>query len=155
MNQREQIKMTDAEVEEFLHGRYTMSVATISKDGQPHLVAMWYGFLDGKPAFWTYGKSQKVLNLQRDNRITCLVEDGKTYDDLRGVSIIGKAKIYEDEETRMQLAENVYERYNGAVNDQVRAVLRKMGDKRVVVRIEVEKIISWDHRKIQASSHSS
>lgn len=153
MNQREQIKMTDAEVEEFLHGRHTMSVATIGKDGQPHLMAMWYGFLDGKPAFWTYGKSQKVMNLQRDNRITCLVEDGKTYNDLRGVSIIGKAKIYEDEKNRMRLAENVYERYNGTVNEQVRAVLRKMGDKRVVVLIEVEKVISWDHRKIQSSNH--
>ena len=153
MNQREQIQMTDAEVEEFLHGRHTMSIATISKDGQPHLVAMWYGFLDGKPAFWTYGKSQKVMNLQRDNRITCLIEDGKTYNELRGVSLIGKAKIYEDEETRMRLAKNVYERYNGTVNDQVRAVLRKMGDKRVVVQIEVEKVISWDHRKIKVSNH--
>ncbi len=149
MKQREQIRMSDAEVTEFLHGRYTMSVATIGKDGQPHLVAMWYGFLNEKPAFWTYAKSQKILNLQRDNRITCLVEDGKSYNQLRGVSLIGKAKIFEDEATRMRLAENVYVRYNGEVTDQVRAALRKMGDKRVVVQIEVEKVISWDHRKIQ------
>ena len=149
MKQRNQIKMSDKEVTEFLHGRHTMSIATISKDGQPHLVAMWYGFLDNKPAFWTYGKSQKILNLQRDNRITCMVEEGKSYNELRGVSLIGKAKIYEDEETRMRLAENIYERYTGQVNDTARAVLRKMGSKRVVVQIEVEKVMSWDHRKIQ------
>lgn len=149
MKQRDQIKMSDEEVTEFLHGRHTMSIATIGKDGQPHLVAMWYGFLDGKPAFWTYGKSQKILNLQRDHRITCMVEEGKSYNELRGVSLIGKAKIYEDEETRMRLAENIYERYTGQVNDTARAVLRKMGAKRVVVQIEVEKVVSWDHRKIQ------
>ena len=81
-NVRDMIKMTAEEVDAFLHERHTMSVATIGPDGRPHVVAMWYGFLDGKPAFETYRKSQKVKNLERDPRMTCLIEDGDRYDQL-------------------------------------------------------------------------
>ena len=68
MSRRNQITMTEAEVEAYLQGRETMNVASYNHDGTIHLVAMWYGFLDGVPAFWTYGKSQKILNLRRDPR---------------------------------------------------------------------------------------
>ena len=69
-SRRDLIKMTPDEVDAFLHGPRTMNVATIGRDGTPHLVAMWYGFLGDAPAFWTFGKSQKVMNLERDPRIT-------------------------------------------------------------------------------------
>ena len=75
-SRRDLIKMTPDEVDAFLHETHTMNVATIGRDGTPHLVAMWYGFLGDAPAFWTFGKSQKIKNLERDPRITCLVEDG-------------------------------------------------------------------------------
>src|SRR5262249_27321928 len=147
-NERDKIKMSDEEVAEFLQGRHTMSIATIGKDGWPHLVAMWYGFLDGKPAFWTYAKSQKICNLERDDRITCMIEEGDAYSQLRGVSLVGRGVILRDEESRMKVGECVYERYNGPVNEQARMILRKMGEKRVVVRIDVAKVVSWDHRKL-------
>src|SRR5207253_5866924 len=85
MSKRKQIEMSDTEVAQFLNERHTMSVATNGRDSYPHLVAMWYGFLDGKPAFWTYARSQKTRNLERDNRITCMIEDGDSYATLRGV----------------------------------------------------------------------
>ena len=146
--ERDKIRMSDAEVAEFLDGRHTMSVATIGKDGRPHLVAMWYGFLDGKPAFWTYSKSQKIRNLERDDRITCMVEDGDTYDQLRGISLVGRGTVLRDEDSRMKIAESLFERYTGPVNEAARIALRKRGEKRVVVQIVVEKVISWDHRKL-------
>src|SRR4051812_11305138 len=93
MSRRDLIRMTDPEVDAFLQQRQTMNVATYNHDGSIHLVAMWYGFLDGKPAFETYQKSQKVANLRRDPRITVLLEDGDRYEDLRGVELVGTGEV--------------------------------------------------------------
>ena len=104
MSRRDLIRMTPDEVREFLEGRHTLNVATHNHDGTVHLVAMWYGFLDGDIAFETYAKSQKVQNLRRDPRITVLVEDGDQYENLRGVEMVGRAEIVEDHETIMEVA---------------------------------------------------
>jgi PPOX class probable F420-dependent enzyme len=148
MSRRELIKMSPEEVDEFLSGRRTMNVATIGPSGHPHLVAMWYGFLDSKPAFWTYARSQKVVNLRRDPRLTCLVEDGDRYEELRGVELVGTGTIVEDREKVMELGENIYERYFGPVDDSSRPVIAQMGAKRVAVQIQVSRVVSWDHRKL-------
>ena len=149
MSRRDQIRMTDDEVQEFLAGRHTMNVATIGKDGRPHLVAMWYGFdLDGRLAWWTYGKSQKVRNLERDPRITCLVETGDSYDQLRGVEIVGTGVILDDRDTVMAVGRSVFERYTGPWTDAAEGGVAAMGAKRVAVAIEVDKIVSWDHTKL-------
>src|SRR5262245_23589865 len=96
VNQRSQIKMTPEEIEEFLGGVHTLNCATVNHDGTIHLVAMWYGFLEGCPALETKAKSQKVANLRRNPQITCLVEEGTSYDELRGVEIVGHAEIVDD-----------------------------------------------------------
>ena len=140
--------MSQEEIDEFLQGRHTMNVATLSRDGQPHLVAMWYGFLDGVPAFWTYGKSQKILNLRRDPRLTCLVEDGETYDQLRGVELVGTGELIDDPEIVLKLGIDLYERYTAPYEDNVREVLAKTAAKRIAVRIDVRDVVSWDHRKL-------
>ena len=145
MSRRDQIRMTPEEVDAFLAGRHTMNMATIGPDGQPHLVAMWYGFFEGKPAVWTYGKSQKVLNLRRDPRITVLVEAGESYDKLQGVELIGTASVLEDRETVMAVGRSVSERYAGVTPD---AALEQMGAKRVAIIIDVQKTVSWDHGKL-------
>ncbi|MGB0385090.1 MAG: pyridoxamine 5'-phosphate oxidase family protein [Ardenticatenaceae bacterium] len=148
MSQRDKIRMSEEEVAAFLSGRQTMSVATNGKDGFPHVVAMWYGFLDGAPAFWTYRKSQKIRNLERDNRMTCLVEAGEGYNELRGVMLKGRGVIVEDKIEVLKVGESVYERYTGPLTDAARPALEYMGRKRVAVRIEVEEVASWDHRKL-------
>ena len=112
MSRRDQIRMTDDEVDEFLQGRHTLNVATYNHDGTIHLVAMWYGFVDGDIAFETFAKSQKVQNLRRDSRITVLVEDGDQYENLRGVEMVGTAEIVEDHETIMEVARGVLTRYH-------------------------------------------
>jgi PPOX class probable F420-dependent enzyme len=140
--------MSETEVEEFLQGRHTMNVASFGPDGNIHLVAMWYGFLDGAPAFWTYGKSQKILNLQRDPRVTCLVETGEQYSELKGVELVGTGEIVSDREQVMAVGRSVTERYTGPWNDAMAVGVEQMGAKRLVVKINVDKIVSWDHTKL-------
>jgi len=140
--------MNKEEIDAFLERRQIMSVATINRDGRPHLVPMWYGFLDGAPALWTYGKSQKVVNLTRDPRITCLVETGRDYDQLKGVELIGEAVISSRREDVRRVGESVYERYIGPLDIEGRARAAAMGAKRVAVIIHVEKVVSWDHSKL-------
>jgi PPOX class probable F420-dependent enzyme len=149
-SRREQIQMTPAEVEAFLAGRRVMNVATIGPTGHPHVVAMWYGFLEGKPAFWTFRKSQKIVNLRRDPKLTALVEDGETYNTLRGVELVGTGTIVDDFDTIMELGVNVGVRYNGpaAGSDEARPFLEAQARKRLAVVIEVDKIVTWDHTKL-------
>lgn len=148
MSRRDLIRMTDEEVADFLAGRHTMNIATIGPDGQPHLVAMWYGFVDDAPAFWTYGKSQKVQNLRRDPRVTCLVETGEAYNELKGVELVGTGTILEDHDDVMAVGRSVYERYTGPFSGTELPALEQMGAKRVAVRIDVRKVVSWDHSKL-------
>src|SRR4029079_4706851 len=110
---REQIHMSGDEIRAFLDEQRTMAVATIGRDGFAHVVAMWYVIVDGKLAFWTYAKSQKALNLRRDPRVTCLVEAGDSYGQLRGVSITGRAQSADDYETVFDVGAAVYARYQG------------------------------------------
>lgn len=149
-SRRELIRMTTEEVATYLGGRHTMNVASIGRDGQPHLVAMWYGFfVDGAPGFWTFGKSQKIVNLRRDPRITCLVETGDTYEQLRGVELIGKAQVLDDEASLREVGRSVVERYFEVQGEEdLEAVIVATMRKRVAVKIDVQDVVSWDHTKL-------
>ena len=142
--------MTPSEVEAFLAEARTLQVATINPDGTPHLVAMWYVLRDGKLAFWTYGRSQKVQNLRRDPRISCMVEDGNPgdYGSLRGVSVKGTAEVVEDREVVLQLGQDIASRYFGGLDEAARAGVAQTGAKRVAVIVTADRIVSWDHRKL-------
>ncbi len=148
--------MSDGEVAAFLAGRRVMNVATIGHDGRPHLVAMWYGFLGSAPAFATYASSQKVVNLRRDPRLTALVEDGDRYEDLRGVELVATGTIIEDPDVVGDVGESVYERYSavdaGPLDEQTRPLVRAAMAKRCVVRVDIERTVSWDHTKLGAPS---
>ena len=149
MSTRDKIRMTEAEVDAFLKEQRTMAIATIGADGRPHVVAMWYAFVDGALCFWTFAKSQKVVNLRRDSRITCLVEDGDVYASLRGVELVARAQISDDEDEVIKFGIAESARYqNVPVNEAMIAAVKKMANKRVVVRLEVERVVSWDHRKL-------
>lgn len=151
MSRRDQIRMTDDEVDAFIHARQTMNVATFNHDGSIHLVAMWYGFLDGKPAFETYQKSQKVANVRRDNRMTVLMEDGDGYEELRGVELVGTAVVLDGRDDVMTVARSVVERYMDVKPEDAAAAAEIMSNKRVAVAMTVERVVSWDHRKLGGS----
>src|SRR5690349_13541598 len=93
---RQAVSMSEAEVEAFLRANIKVQVATLDKDGAPHLTTLFYVVDDGCIAFWTYGTSQKVRNLERDPRISALVETGQEYSELAGVSIRGTAELVRD-----------------------------------------------------------
>src|ERR1700683_1760161 len=147
VKQRDIIKMTQEEVDEFLHGRRAMSLCTINHDGSIHAVAMWYGFLEGAVAFETKAKSQKVQNLRRDPRITCLVEDGDYYEELRGVEVVGRAEIVEDPDRMWTLGVDLFERYYGTYTDDLKPFVETMLNKRVVIRGGASRGVPGDHSK--------
>jgi PPOX class probable F420-dependent enzyme len=149
VSRRGQVAMTDEEARAFLAAGRDLQVASINADGTPHLVTMWYVVRDGEVAFWTYAKSQKIVNLRRDPRLTVLVATGDKYEELRGVSITGRADLVEARDDVIKYGEEIYERYWGPIdNDLVRDGVRTMGAKRVVVVVKPETVVSWDHSKL-------
>jgi PPOX class probable F420-dependent enzyme len=148
VNQRAGIVLTEDEVDALLAGARTATMATVGPDGQPHLVAMWFSIVDGDICFETKAKSQKALNLRRDPRISLLVEDGQTYEDLRGVSIEGRAEVSDDADLLWRIGVNMWERYYGPYTDEMKPMVEAMLNKRVAVRVKAERRRSWDHRKL-------
>jgi PPOX class probable F420-dependent enzyme len=148
VNQRATIAMTDDEIEQFVHRSRNCTLATLGPSGTPHLVAMWYAVIDGQLWFETKAKSQKAKNLLRDDRVSVLIEDGATYDTLRGVSFEGRAVVVDDPEALWKVGVSVWERYTGPYTDEMKPFVEMMLNKRVAVRVDVERTRSWDHRKL-------
>jgi PPOX class probable F420-dependent enzyme len=149
MSRRDQITMNDAEIRAFLEAGRDLQVASINTDGTPHLVTMWYE-LDDDVCFWTYAKSQKVVNLRRDPRLTVLVATGEVYEELKGVSITGHAEIVDDLESVLPFGLKLFQRYWSAdVGDElVRAGVEAQAKKRVVIRVKPDTTVTWDHSKL-------
>ena len=147
-NQRSQIVMDDDEIAEFIERSRTATMATVGPNGTPHLVAMWYAVIDGQIWFETKARAQKTVNLRRNNQITCMIEDGLTYDTLRGVSIEGTGEVVEDPDVIWKVGVNVWERDNGEYSEEVKPLVEFMLHKRVVVRVDPIRTRSWDHHKL-------
>ncbi len=148
VNQRAVVRMTPDEVDAFLRERRPMTLCTLNHDGSVHAVAMWYGFVDGCVAIETKAKSQKAVNLRRDPRVTCLMEDGDAYEELRGVELVGRVELVEDPEQRWALGVDLFERYYGSYHEDLRPFVETMLHKRIVAKVHVERTVSWDHRKL-------
>jgi PPOX class probable F420-dependent enzyme len=148
-NERSKIVMSDDEIVEFIDHSRTATMATLSADGKPHLIAMWYAIVDGDIWFETKAKSQKAVNLRRDPTITVMIEDGKTYDTLRGVSIDGRAEIVDsDPDLLLRVGISVWERYTGPYTDEMKPFVDQMMNNRIAVRVVPTRTRSWDHRKL-------
>ena len=142
--------MSPGELDAFLRVPRTLNVATIGPTGHPHLVAMWYGFLDGHVAFWTFAKSQKIVNLRRNPVLSALAEEGTTYATLKGVELVGRGRIVEDRGRVLAIGVSVAERHVGpaGVSEEARPFLEAQAAKRLGVVIDVERVVSWDHTKL-------
>jgi PPOX class probable F420-dependent enzyme len=148
-NVRSKITMSDEEVDEFTRLRHTATVCSVNHDGTIHAVAMWYGFAGGRIAFHTKAKSQKALNLARNPGVTFLVEDGVSYGELRGVELVGQAVVVDDPAQRHELASSVLQRYFGAGPQVAEAMIEGSLHNRVVLALDVKRVVSWDHRKLR------
>jgi len=147
--QRERIAMSPDEVAAFLDRSRTLNVATLGRDGAPHLTALWFARDGDVLLFETYGASQKIMNLRRDPRIAVMCEAGETYPQLRGVSIQGRAEIIDAEPRLTERMAFIARRVMAGVGeDQLATHVAQMVKKRVVVAVHPGKVISWDHRKL-------
>ena len=148
-NERSKIVMSDEEIGEFIDHSRTATMATLSADGKPHLVAMWYAIIDGEIWFETKAKSQKAVNLRRNPTLTVMIEDGDTYGTLRGVSIDGHAEIIDsDPDLLLRVGISVWERYTGPYTEDLKPYVDQMMNNRIAVRVVAERLRSWDHRKL-------
>jgi PPOX class probable F420-dependent enzyme len=147
-SQRERIRMTDDEAMAFLAARRKLHVATVNRDGSPHLMPMYFLVDRGAIAFWTYTRSQKIANLRRDPRITVMAEDGEEYFDLRGVQVAGVARLSDDPAAVAAFGERLQERTFGPLDDERRAYVARSAAKRTLVTIEPRRIVSWDHSRL-------
>ena len=151
MNRRAAIRMSEEEVAAFLEEEKTLTLATIGRDGRPHLMPLWYVRRpDGTLLGWTYGPSQKVRNLERDPRCTVQVEAGTEYGELRGVMLEADCVLHRDEEAVWQVGAALARRYGGAEDlpPEAEAALRQQAAKRVALELRVSRTVSWDHRKL-------
>lgn len=142
--------MTDDEIASFLAEPHKLQLATINPDGTPHLVTMYYAVFEGLIGFWTYRTSQKAVNLARDPRLTCLVEAGSDYDDLRGVQVAGEAETIEDTARVREFGEAIYGRYLGTDGTlaEMGGYLDDQARKRNAYLVHPRSVASWDHRKL-------
>jgi len=154
MKLRDQVAMTADEAAEFLAAGRKVQLASNGQDGFPHLVTMYYVLNGGLITFWTYRKSQKALNLRRDPRISCLVEAGSEYFDLRGVLVQGTARRIDDEaaiaDIGRQITAVIGGAMAGAAPGALTAYVEHAARKRFGYVVEPSRIISWDHSKLGA-----
>jgi PPOX class probable F420-dependent enzyme len=146
MNRRQQIRLTADEQAAFFRERKKAALATIDKDGFPHVVAMNYFARDGAFYMTSYAKAQKVVNVRRNPRVALMVESGDSYGELRGVMIRGTCEILEDLDAVRAAFEARAEAQSNPSPVQPGAVAS--APKRVVLKIVPDKVISWDHRKL-------
>ena len=148
-SRRASIALTAEEQEQFLNEGWTLQVATNGPGGFPHLAPMWYVMIDGVIHFTTFGKSQKIVNLRRDPRISVMLETGQAYEELRGLVIRGNAEIDDDVETTASVMSVVGNKYRGLpIPTETPEAALPAASKRVTVRIRPERIYSWDHGKL-------
>lgn len=148
-NNRNQVQMSDAEIWDFVSQQRDMHVATIGKDGTPHLTTNWFAIVDGNVVFNSYERSQKIVNLRRDSRLSVLFSGGMRYDELIGVSITGRADLIDDTDQKIRILSEITSR-NASHSGQPsnKEIVKELAQKRTCVEVQVQHIISWNHAKL-------
>ena len=141
------LEMSDAEVARFLGERRIVRVASVGADGSPHVVPIGHVLLDGDIAFLTAPATRTATNVQRDPRVSCVVDDGESFTDFRGVEVRGRAKVLEDRESARKVAGIFAERVPEEMREYARSQLLAIAEERVVVVVTADHVVSWDHTK--------
>jgi general stress protein 26 len=149
VSRRDQIKLSDHELAAFLDEQRVLVCASNGVRGWPHLMPLWYVVREGELWAWTYGKSQKVRNLEHDRRATLQLETGESYDQLRGVMIEAHTDIHRDVEAVVQVGAELAARYGGgSPGPEALAAVRAQAPKRVALQFRPQRTATWDHRKL-------
>ena len=157
MAARVSTRMGDAEAWELVAQERKLQVATVGPDGAPHVTTLFHTVLDGRLVFWTYARSQKISNLERDPRLACLVEAGEKYEELRGVQIAGRARITRTPEEVAEVGRAVVCRMLGLdpagdLDPAIAGEVARQAQKRVAVEVVAQRLSSWDHRRLAGSA---
>jgi len=145
---RDRVAMTTEEATALLTESHKLQLATINQDGTPHLVTMFYTMQGGRIAFWTYRTSQKARNLARDPRMTCLVETGEQYFDLRGVQVVGRVVTVDDPGAVLEIGRGIAGVMAGMPDGALDEYVAHTARKRLGYLVDPVRVISWDHRKL-------
>ena len=149
MSRRDQIKMSGEEVEAFLDQQRVVTCATTGPRGWPHVMPLWYVIREGEVWAWTYARSQKVRNLERDPRATLQIEDGERYEELRGVMIEANVMLHRETELVAGVGAEILARYGGdSAGPGFMEAIRAQAAKRVALQFVPARIATWDHRKL-------
>lgn len=151
MSRRDQIKLTDDEFIALLEEERVVIATSIGPRGWPHSMPLWFVQRDGVIWAWTYGKSQKIKNLERDPKATLLIETGHEYTELRGAMIEAEAVLHRDFETVIAFAEELTLRYAdgiSSIDGDAKAALEAQAPKRVAIEFKPVRTATWDHRKL-------
>jgi PPOX class probable F420-dependent enzyme len=151
VSRRAEIQLSEDEQRELLEAERVVTVASFGPRGWPHLMPLWYVPRDGVIWIWTYAKSQKVRNLERDSRATLLIETGHEYSELRGIQIEAEATIHRDLETVFEFAKELTVRYAEgieSVEGDAAEALKAQAPKRVAISFAPKRVATWDHRKL-------
>jgi PPOX class probable F420-dependent enzyme len=150
-SRRGQIKLTEDEQRELIESGRIVVVSSLGPRGWPHVMPLWYVPREGEVWVWTYAKSQKVRNLERDPRATLLIETGTEYNELRGVQIEAEAELIRDTDRVVEFAKELTIRYGegiSSVEGDAAAGLEAQAPKRVAIHFHPRRIATWDHRKL-------
>jgi PPOX class probable F420-dependent enzyme len=150
-SRRDQIKLSDEEQRELIDTERIVVVSSLGPRGWPHVMPLWYVPRDGEIWIWTYAKSQKVKNLERDPRATLLLETGVEYQELRGIQIEAEAELIRDLDRIVEYARELTIRYSegiDSVEGDAAAGLQAQAPKRVAIHFQPRRVASWDHRKL-------
>jgi PPOX class probable F420-dependent enzyme len=150
---RVDISMSPGEINSFLAVPDTAVLSTLGRRGFPHSAGMWFVPAGDELHMWTYGKSQKAVNLRRDPRCALLVERGDEYTELRGVLVRAEVRIVEDHEEIVQIGTALSQRYSvpatgEAATRPAEAEIERQASKRVGLALPMEHVVSWDHSKL-------
>ena len=150
MSRRAEIQLSEDEQRDLVSSERIVVVSSIGPRGWPHSMPLWYVPRDGQIWIYTYAKSQKVRNLERDPRATLVIETGHEYGELRGIEIEAEAEIHRDLETVFELVKELTSRYAGGaeVDEATAETLENQARKRVAIRFEPRRVATWDHRKL-------
>jgi len=150
MQRRKTIALTPEEQRRFLEASHTIILTSLDRQGYPHSIAMWYvADPDGTVLMTTFAKSQKAVNLRRDPRCALLLESGRTYPELKGLLVRGRAALDGDVEHVLDVLARVHAKYDApGPADGLREAMRGQARKRVVIRVRPERVASWDHAKL-------
>ncbi len=141
--------MSADEVSALVAAQRKLQLGTINPDGTPHMVTMFYAMVEDRIAFWTYRSSQKARNIERDPRVTCLLELGEDYFELRGALIYGTVETVTDPNRVRYVGSEVVKRMMGLQDEaEIAPFVEHTATKRYAYLVEPTKVASWDHRKL-------